>query len=99
MASTHRPTEEYQNSSDNKQQPSCYQSSEHPIQVESRGDPVTEASEQTAASNMETDVPPPSPVADLAASSPPNLSEPMPDPVPVRRYSVRVHKPPARLDL
>ena len=79
--------------------PAVTQTLEHPIQVESRGDPVTEASEQTAASNMETDVPPPSPVADLAASSPPNLSEPVPGPVPVRRYPIRVRKPPARLDL
>ena len=57
------------------------------------------ASEQPAASNLETDVLPPSPLADLAASSPPNLSEPVPDPVPVRRYPVRVRKPPARLDV
>ena len=56
------------------------------------------ASEQPAASNLETDVPP-SPVADPAASSPPNLSEPVPEPVPVRRYPVRVRKPPARLDV
>ena len=28
---------------------------------------------------METDVLPPSPVADLASSSPPNLSEPVPE--------------------
>ena len=60
---------------------------------------MNEASEQPAASNLETDVPPPSPVADPAASSPPNLSEPVPEPVPVRRYPVRVRKPPARLDL
>ena len=53
------------------------------------------ASEQLAASNLETDVSPPSPVADPAASSPPNLSEP----VAVKRYPVRVRKPPARLDL
>ena len=46
------------------------------------------ASEQPAASNLETDVLPPSPVADPAASSPPNLSEPVPEPVPVRRYPV-----------
>ena len=71
------------------------QTSELPIQVESREDPVFEASEQPAASDLETDVLPPSPVADTAASSPPNLSEP----VPVRRYPVRVRKPPARLDL
>ena len=75
------------------------QTSELPIQVESREGPVSEASEQPAASNLETDVPPPSAVADLAASSPPNLSEPVPEPVPVRRYPVRVRKPPARLDL
>ena len=75
------------------------QTSELPIQVESREDPVSVASEQPAASNLETDVPPPSPLADLAASSPPNLSEPVPEPVPVRRYPVRVRKPPARLDL
>ena len=75
--------------------PAVTQTSEHPIQVESRGDPVTEASEQTTASHMETDVPPPSAVADLAASSPPNLSEPVTDPVPFRRYPVRVRKPPA----
>ena len=73
--------------------------SELPIQVESREDPVSEASEQPAASNLETDVLPPSAVADLAASSPPNLSEPVPEPVPVRPYPVRVRKPPARLDL
>ena len=48
---------------------------------------------------METDVPPPSPVADLAESSPPNLSEPVTDPVPVGRYPVQGRKPPARLDL
>ena len=53
------------------------------------------ANEQPAGSNLETDVPPPSPVADPAISSPQNLSEP----VPVRRYPVRVRKPPARLDL
>ena len=75
------------------------QTSELPIQVKSREDPVSQTSEQPAASNMETDVPPPSPVADLAASSPPNLSEPVPEPVPVRRYPVRVRRPPARLDL
>ena len=75
------------------------QTSELPIQVESREDPVSVASEQPAASNLETDVPPPSPVADPAASSPPNLSEPVPEPVPVRRYPVRVQKPPARMDL
>ena len=57
------------------------------------------ASEQPAASNLDTDVPPPSPVADTAARSPPNLSEPVPEPVPVRRYPVRVRKPPARMDL
>ena len=57
------------------------------------------ASEQPAASNLETDVLPSSPVADPAASCPPNLSEPVPEPVPVRRYPVRVWKPPARLDL
>ena len=57
------------------------------------------ASEQTVASNLETDVPPPSPVADPAASNPPNLSEPVAEPVPVRRYPVGVWKPPARLDL
>ena len=73
------------------------QTSELPIQVESREDPVSVANEQPAASNLETDVPPPSPLADLAASSPPNLSEPVPDPV--RRYPVRVRKPPARLDV
>ena len=33
------------------------------------------------------------------ASSPSNLSGPVPEPVPVRRYPVRVRKPPARLDL
>ena len=66
---------------------------EHPIQFESRGDPVTEASEQTAASNMETGVSPPSLVADLAASGLPNSREPVPEPVPVRRYPVRVRKP------
>ena len=60
--------------------PAVTQPSEDPIQVESCGDPVTEASEQTTASHMETDVSPPSPVADLAASSPPNLSEPLTDP-------------------
>ena len=75
------------------------QTSELPIQVESREDPVSVASEQPAASNLETDVPPPSAVADLAASSPPNLSEPVPEPVPVRRYPVRVRRPPARMDL
>ena len=48
------------------------QTSEHPIQLESHGDPVVEAAEQTAAGIMETDVPPPSPAADLAASSPPS---------------------------
>ena len=69
------------------------QTPEHPIQFESCGDPVTEASEQTAASKMEADVLPPSPVADLAASSPPNLSEPAGELVPVRRYVVRVRKP------
>ena len=73
--------------------------SELPIQVESREDPVSEASEQPAASNLETDVLPPSAVADLAAGSPPNLSEPVPEPVPGGRYLVRVRKPPARLDL
>ena len=75
------------------------QTSELPIQVESREDPVSVASEQPAASNLETDVLPPSPVADPAASSPPSLSEPVPESVPVRRYPVRVRKPPARLDL
>ena len=55
------------------------------------------ASEQPAASNLETDVLLPSPVADPADSSPPNLSKPVPEPVPVRRYPVRVLKPPARL--
>ena len=52
---------------------------------------------------MEADIPTPSSVADLTASSTPNLSgpvpEPVPEPVPVRRYPVRVRKPPARLDL
>ena len=57
------------------------------------------ASKQPATSNLETNVPPPSPVADPATSSPPNLSVPVPEPVPVRRYPVRVLKPPARLDL
>ena len=57
------------------------QTSELPVQVESREDPVFVASEQPAASNLETDVPPPSPVAD-----PPTLSEPVPEPVPFRRY-------------
>jgi len=71
------------------------QTSGHPIQLESHGDPVAEATEQTAAVTMETDVPPPSQAADLAASSPPTLSEPVPE----RRYPVRVRKPPARLDL
>ena len=75
------------------------QTSELPIQVESREDLVSVASEQPAASNLDTGVPPPSPVADTAASSPPNLSEPVPEPVPVRRYPVRVRKPPARLDV
>ena len=75
------------------------QTSELPIQVESREDPVSVASEQPAASNLETDVPPPSAVADLAASSPPNLSEPVPEPVPGGQYPVRVQKPPAGLDL
>ena len=74
------------------------QTSELPIQVESREDPVSVASEQPAASNLETDVPPPSPVADPAASNPPNLSEPVAEPVPVRRYPVGVWKTPARLD-
>ena len=60
---------------------------------------MSEASEQPAASNLETDVLPPSAVADLAAGSPPNLSEPVPEPVPGGRYLVRVRKPPARLDL
>ena len=64
--------------------PAATQTSEHPIQVEVRGDPATEASEQSTASDRETDVPPPSPVT---------------DPVPVRRYPIRVRKPPARLDL
>ena len=71
------------------------QTSEHPIQIESHGDPVVEATEQTAAGTMEADVPPPSPAADRTASSPPTLSEP----VPGKRYPVRVRKPPARLDL
>ena len=75
------------------------QTSELPIQVESRGDPVFVASKQPAASNLETDVPPLSPVADPATSSPPNLSEPVPEPVPVRRYPVGVRKPTSRLDL
>ena len=75
------------------------QTSELPVEVESCEEPVSVASEQPAASNLETDVPPPSPLADLAASSPPNLSEPVPEPVPVRPYPVRVRKPPARLDL
>ena len=75
------------------------QTSELAIQVESREDPVSVAGEQPAASNLETDVLPPSPVADPAASSPPSLSEPVPESVPVRRYPVRVRKPPARLDL
>ena len=75
------------------------QTSELPIEVESREEPVSVASEQPAVSNLETDVPPPSSVAYLAASSPPNLSEPVPEPVPVRRYPVLVRKPPARLDL
>ena len=56
-------------------------------------------SQQPADSNLETDVPPPSAVADLAASIPPNLSEPVPEPVPGGRYPVRGWKPPARLDL
>ena len=60
------------------------QTSELPIQVESREDSVSVACEQPAASNLETDVPPPSTVA---------------EPVPVRRYPVRVRKPPARLNL
>ena len=71
------------------------QTSEPPIRLESHGDPVVEATEQTAARSMEADVPPPSLAADFAASSPPTLSEPIPE----RRYSVRVRKPPARLDL
>ena len=75
------------------------QTSELPIQVESCEDPVSEASDQPAASNLETDVLPPSAVADLAASIPPNLSEPVPEPVPGGRYPVRGWKPPARLDL
>ena len=75
------------------------QTSELPIRVKSREDPVSEASEQPAASNLETDVLPTSPMPDLAASSPPKLSEPVPEPVPFRRYPVRVRKPPARLDL
>ena len=65
------------------------------MHIESHGDPVVEATEQTAAGTMETDVPPPSPAADRTASSPPTLSEPLPG----RRYPVRVQKPPARLDL
>ena len=67
------------------------QTSEHPIQLESHGDPVVEVAEQTAAGIMETDVPPPSPAADLAASSPPTLTEPVTE----RRvrYPVRVRKP------
>ena len=56
---------------------------------------MVEATEQTAAGTMETDGPPPSPAADRTASSPPTLSEP----VPGRRYPVRVWKPPTRLDL
>ena len=54
------------------------QTSELPIQVESREDPVSVASEQPAASSQQLgdQVPPPSPVADPAASSSPNLSEP-----------------------
>ena len=96
MASTQRPTEGYQNYSDTKLQP-CYPDLR--TYNPGREDPVSVASEQPAASNLETDVPPPSPVADPAASSPPNLSEPVPEPVPVRRYPVLVRKPPARLDL
>ena len=67
------------------------QTSEHPIQLESHGDPVVEAAEQTATCIMETDVPLPSPAADLAASSSPTLREPLPE----RRvrYPVRVRKP------
>ena len=61
------------------------QTSEHPIQIESHGDPVVEATEQTAAGTIETDVPPPSPAADRTASSPPTLSEPVPG---KRRYPV-----------
>ena len=49
---------------------------------------MSEASEQPAASNLETDIPPPSAVADLAASSPPNLSEPVPEPVLGGQYPV-----------
>ena len=45
---------------------------------------MVEATEQKAASTLETDVPPPSPAADHTASSPPTLSEP----VLGRRYSV-----------
>ena len=79
------------------------QTSEIPIQVESREDLMSVASEQPAASsqqpaasNLDTDVPPPSPVADTAACSPPNLIEPVPEPVPVRRYPVQVRKPLAK---
>ena len=99
MAPPYRPAEGYQNSSDTKQHYLVTLTSELPIQVESREDPVSEASEQPAASNLETDVPPPSALADLAASSPPNLSEPVPEPVPGGQYPVQVQKPPARLDL
>ena len=77
----------------------CYPDLTTSIQVESREDPVSEASEQLAASNMEADIPPPSREADLAVSSPSSLSEPVPEHVPVRRYPVQVQKPPARPDL
>ena len=55
------------------------QTSEHPIQLASPGDPVAEAAEQAAAGTMETDVPLPSPAADLAAISPPTLSKLVPE--------------------
>ena len=67
------------------------QTSEHPTQFESHGDPVVDVAEQTAAGIMETDVPPPSPAADLTASSPPTLREPLPERC--VRYPVRVRKP------
>jgi len=44
------------------------QTSEHPIQLEGHGEPVAEARLRTAAGTMETDVPPPTSAADLAAS-------------------------------
>ena len=55
------------------------QTSEHPIQLESHGamESVAEATEYTAADNMDTGVPPPGPAADLATRIPPNLSEPV----------------------